>query len=113
MPEDADGRVAFLEAARRELGLGGRVVVVSPSKSGQFSVPLLLRQPDWLAGYVPVAPVMTELITPDAAANIKVRPPSFFSWSWMCVVYANSQTYVKQTFSLEMHLTITTLLARK
>ena len=31
-------------------------VIVSPSMSGSFSVPLLLRKPSMFAGYVPVAP---------------------------------------------------------
>ena len=70
-PADAAGRVAFLDAVRQQLGLGGRVVVVSPSLSGQFSIPLL-QQPEWLVGYVPVAPVGTEHITPADAAKIKV-----------------------------------------
>ncbi|KAF0310692.1 Protein ABHD14B [Amphibalanus amphitrite] len=71
-PTDAAGRAAFLDAVRRSLHLGDRVVVVSPSLSGQFSIPLLLQQPSWLAGYVPVAPVGTEQITPTNAAEIKV-----------------------------------------
>ncbi|XP_043224956.1 protein ABHD14B-like isoform X2 [Amphibalanus amphitrite] len=71
-PTDAAGRATFLDAVRRSLHLGDRVVVVSPSLSGQFSIPLLLQQPSWLAGYVPVAPVGTEQITPTNAADIKV-----------------------------------------
>lgn len=70
--EEGGGRAAWLDSVRLQLELGGRVVVVSPSLSGQYSVPLLLRQPGWLAGYVPVAPVGTELITPQKAAQIKV-----------------------------------------
>lgn len=31
-------------------------VIVSPSMSGTFSIPLLLRQPTLFKGYVPVAP---------------------------------------------------------
>lgn len=31
-------------------------VVVSPSMSGRFSLPLVAQRPSWLAGYVPVAP---------------------------------------------------------
>lgn len=31
-------------------------VVVSPSMSGQFSLPLVAQRPTWLAGYVPIAP---------------------------------------------------------
>ena len=35
---------------------GRRVVVVSPSYSGAFSIPLLLSDPDLFCGFVPVAP---------------------------------------------------------
>ena len=31
-------------------------VVVSPSMSGRFSLPLVAQRPSWLAGYVPIAP---------------------------------------------------------
>ena len=58
---------------RYELGLGDQVVVVSPSASGEYSVPLLMEQPSWLVGYVPVAPVGTEKITPIKARSIRVR----------------------------------------
>lgn len=42
----------------RGLGMGedSPSVIVSPSMSGSFSVPLLLRKPSLFAGYVPVAP---------------------------------------------------------
>ena len=32
------------------------VIVVSPSMSGRFSLPLVVRRPDYVAGFVPVAP---------------------------------------------------------
>ena len=35
---------------------GRKVVVVSPSYSGAFSIPLLISDPDLFCGFVPVAP---------------------------------------------------------
>ncbi len=32
------------------------VIVVSPSMSGRFSLPLVVRRPDYVAGFVPIAP---------------------------------------------------------
>jgi len=32
------------------------VIVVSPSMSGRFSLPLVVRRPDFVAGFVPIAP---------------------------------------------------------
>ncbi|XP_043219575.1 protein ABHD14B-like [Amphibalanus amphitrite] len=65
-------KAEFLESVRYELGLGDQVVIVSPSASGEYSVPLLMQQPAWLVGYVPVAPVGTEKITPIKARTIRV-----------------------------------------
>lgn len=66
-------RAQFLTAVKEALQLSGPVLLVSPSASGAYSIPLLKRQPDWLAGYVPVAPVGTESLSPNVARTIKVR----------------------------------------
>ena len=50
-------RDVYLSEAFEELWPGRRVVIVSPSMSGGFSLPLVARDPDSVAGYVPVAPV--------------------------------------------------------
>ncbi|XP_032857917.2 protein ABHD14A [Tyto alba] len=55
----AQGRVAFLDRVLQELGLR-RPVLVSPSMSGRFALPFLLARGDWLAGFVPIAPVGTK-----------------------------------------------------
>jgi pimeloyl-ACP methyl ester carboxylesterase len=47
---------AFLVGVLPKLDIG-RPIVVSPSMSGRFSFPLLIEHPDWVAGFVPVAPV--------------------------------------------------------
>lgn len=48
----------LLELICEALGMGEEnpPVIISPSMSGSFSVPLLLRKPSLFAGYVPVAP---------------------------------------------------------
>jgi pimeloyl-ACP methyl ester carboxylesterase len=45
----------FLAEAMAALGLES-AVIVSPSMSGQFSFPLLIRSPERAAGFVPIAP---------------------------------------------------------
>ena len=45
----------FLAEAMPALGLES-AVIVSPSMSGQYSFPLLIRSPEKVAGFVPIAP---------------------------------------------------------
>ncbi|XP_037070324.1 protein ABHD14B-like [Pollicipes pollicipes] len=71
LPADAS-RAGFLAAVRSALGLSGRTVLVSPSLSGEFSLPLLAEQPGWLAGFVPVAPVGTEKLSAEQLRAIRV-----------------------------------------
>ena len=47
----------YLSQALEQLWPTSRFVIVSPSMSGGFSLPFVARQPDRVAGYVPVAPV--------------------------------------------------------
>lgn len=49
-------RKGFMEGMIAKLELN-RPIVVSPSMSGQFTVPLVLQRPELLSGYVPVAAV--------------------------------------------------------
>ena len=46
--------VEFLPALLAELGVDEPVVVISPSMSGRFSLPLVLEHPEHVAAYVPV-----------------------------------------------------------
>ena len=50
-------RDEFLSRTLSELWTTSRFVIVSPSMSGGFSLPLVAREPDQVLGYVPVAPV--------------------------------------------------------
>ena len=52
MPQDQ-----YLSQALEQLWPTSRFVIVSPSMSGGFSLPFVARQPDRVAGYVPIAPV--------------------------------------------------------
>ncbi|XP_075795604.1 protein ABHD14A [Pelodiscus sinensis] len=62
-PSDAvsteQGRVAFLQWVLKELGLR-RPVLISPSMSGRYAVPFVLRHGAQLRGFVPIAPVGTQ-----------------------------------------------------
>ena len=69
-PED------FLAQALPDLGLE-RPVVVSPSMSGGFSLPLVAQHPDRVGGFVPVAPVG---IDTHRRALRRVRVPTLIVW---------------------------------
>ncbi|XP_053577094.1 putative protein-lysine deacylase ABHD14B [Bombina bombina] len=47
-------------------------VVISPSLSGMYSLPLLLQSPEKLAAYVPVAPICTDKYSAQDYANVQV-----------------------------------------
>ncbi|XP_070558492.1 putative protein-lysine deacylase ABHD14B isoform X2 [Ptychodera flava] len=65
---DAGGMVAsFIE----KLSLG-QPVIVSPSMSGQYSLPFLFKHPELVRGFVPVAPVGTGNYTAEQYAAINV-----------------------------------------
>ena len=70
-------RNEYLRQALEELWPDGRFVIVSPSMSGGFSLPLVARHPDRVAGYVPVAPVG---IRDHLAALARVDVPTLVVW---------------------------------
>ena len=56
---------------------GGPVVLVSPSMSGAYSLPLVLDRPDTVLGYVPIAPAG---IAPYQERLPDVRVPTLILW---------------------------------
>jgi len=70
-PAPLDFLIALIE------DLDAEPVLVSPSASGRFSLPLLERRPELLSGFVSVAPVgLAEFDPPPGAA----MPPSLVVW---------------------------------
>ena len=53
------------------------VVVISPSMSGRFSFPFVIRRPSYLAGYVPVAPAGIEAHLKSVEGS---RIPTLIFW---------------------------------
>ena len=70
-------RDEYLHQAFGQLWPGNRFVIVSPSMSGEFSLPFVARHPDRVAGYVPVAPVG---IDNHRAALERVDVPTLVVW---------------------------------
>ena len=66
----------FLAEAMPALGLES-AVIVSPSMSGQYSFPLLIRSPEKVAGFVPIAPAGS-----DRYLRLlkKVKVPTLVIW---------------------------------
>ncbi|XP_056381090.1 protein ABHD14A [Hyla sarda] len=65
------GRTEYLLHIMEALGTR-QPVIISPSMSGLFSLPLLLQHPDRLRGFVPVAPVGTKSFKPQQYQQIQV-----------------------------------------
>jgi len=61
MISDRDSPVEYLTALFDVLKLK-QVVLIVPSMSGRFGLPFLLKHPELLSGFVPVAPIATESI---------------------------------------------------
>jgi pimeloyl-ACP methyl ester carboxylesterase len=73
---DASGAADYLAQLIVALGLE-RPVLVSPSMSGRFSLPLLVEQPGLVAGFVAVAPVGI----PEHAPRLGDQPvPTLLVW---------------------------------
>lgn len=70
------GAEAFLAEAMAALGID-KAVFVSPSMSGQFSFPLLVRSPEKVTAFVPVAPAGSEKYLRQLK---RVRVPTLIIW---------------------------------
>ncbi|XP_077986780.1 putative protein-lysine deacylase ABHD14B isoform X2 [Glandiceps talaboti] len=77
----------FIQNLVKELKLE-HSVIVSPSLSGQFAIPLLVSHPEVFRGFVPVAPVGTEKY--KAADYQKIQVPTL-------IVYGEKDTSLGRT----------------
>jgi len=71
-PRNNAKRDVFMQALLNSLTPDMKPVVVSPSMSGGFILPLLQKSPDLVAGWVPVAPVSTNSAGDDFYRNLSV-----------------------------------------
>lgn len=63
-------RVDLLQRFMEALGVRA-AVLLSPSMSGHYSIPFLMKQSAQLHGYIPIAPVGTRSYTPQQYQNIQ------------------------------------------
>ncbi|XP_071816518.1 putative protein-lysine deacylase ABHD14B [Apostichopus japonicus] len=63
------------------------VIIISPSMSGKFSIPLLITHPEAFKGYVPVAPVGTNLYKESNYQKVEVPT---------CIIYGEKDTGLGQ-----------------
>lgn len=71
-------RVDLLSRFMESLGVR-TAVLVSPSMSGHYSIPFLMKNNAQLRGFIPIAPVGTRNYTPQQYQNIQVS--SLRMWS--------------------------------
>lgn len=69
---EAEEKPLFLKELIVNLGLQ-RPVLVSPSMSGSYSLPFIMDYQDMISAYIPVAPVGTNVYTPEQYQSIKVN----------------------------------------
>ena len=65
-------RVDLLSRFMESLGVRA-AVLLSPSMSGHYSIPFLMKNNAQLHGFIPIAPVGTRSYTPQQYQNIQVR----------------------------------------
>lgn len=64
-------KTEYLRSLLAQLNVS-KPILVSPSKSGGYSIPFIVQYPQALAGYIPVAPISTEMGR-DKYNDLKVR----------------------------------------
>ncbi|MEE6521562.1 hypothetical protein FKM82_019829 [Ascaphus truei] len=67
------GRIAYLLHVMESLGTRP-AVLISPSMSGLFSLPILLQHPERLRGFIPIAPVGTKSFKRQQYEQVQVCP---------------------------------------
>lgn len=78
-PLKTNDRAAYLKAVMTHFKVS-HPIVVSPSVSGMFSIPYIMKYPQDLGGYVPVAPNTSQL-DKAIAQNLEVS-----SHSCICII---------------------------
>ncbi len=81
-------RDRYLAGALDSLLPGEKVVIVSPSMSGNFSLPFVARHADRVAGFVPVAPVGIETYLSELR---RVQVPTLAVWGELDMVVPVAQ----------------------
>ncbi|XP_071484797.1 putative protein-lysine deacylase ABHD14B [Diadema antillarum] len=61
---DVGDPVTFMKCLYQALKIE-RPVIISPSRSGDLSIPLIMEHPELVRGYVPVSPHSTDKYTPE------------------------------------------------
>ena len=72
---DSAGASDFLleTFARTEALSTKKLILVSPSMSGRFSIPFILNSPENVAGYIPVAPITVFDYSKEKFSSIKTK----------------------------------------
>jgi len=71
-PRNDQNEGEFLATAIETLVTGNPPIVVSPSASGAYSLPVLMNRPELMCGFVPVAPVSTNKYSMERYETVDV-----------------------------------------
>jgi len=71
MSSDRDSPVEYLTALFQVLKLE-QVILIVPSMSGRFGLPFLVKHPELVSGFVPVAPIATESVSQSQLQSLQV-----------------------------------------
>lgn len=80
-------RVDLLSRFMESLGVRS-AVLLSPSMSGHYSIPFLMKNNAQLQGFIPIAPVGTRSYTPQQYQNIQVREVN--RWRLCVFIFSNT-----------------------
>lgn len=90
------GRAELLERVLRDLEVQN-AVLVSPSLSGRYALPFLMRDHHQLHGFVPIAPASTQNYTQEQFWAVKVWEEGLQS-SWLPVVGGEDSGHMEHTW---------------
>ena len=72
--------------ARTEALSTRKLILISPSMSGRFSIPFILNSPKNVAGYIPVAPITVFDYSKEKFASIKTKTLSGIYRLWFIYI---------------------------